>query len=45
MVIDSTSLVKYMPLLIYLNAISRPKAIQNWESLLNLIVYRDIQKR
>ena len=43
--IDSTSLDNYMPLLTYLNVISRPKAIQNWELLLDLIVYRDIQRR
>ena len=27
---DSTSLVKCLPLLTYLNVISQPKAIQNW---------------
>ena len=43
--IDSTSLVKCMPLLTYLNIKYRPKAIQNWELSLDLIVYRDIQKR
>ena len=41
--IDSNSLVKCMPLLTYLNVISRPKAIQNWDLLYDLIVYRYIQ--
>ena len=43
--IDGNSLVKCVTLLIYLNVISQPKAIQNSEILLDLIVYRDIQKR
>ena len=45
LIIDSTSLVKCLPLLTYFNVMSRPKDIQNWELLLDLIVYRDIQKR
>ena len=30
LIIDSTSLVKCLPLLKYLNVMSRPKDIQNW---------------